>query len=149
MEIKIRRAEKEDCQRILDLVQELARFERAPKEVTLSCEHLTHSGFSSRPVWWAFVAEVDGVIQGFALYYIRFSTWKGQRMYLEDLYVTEDMRGKGLGTLLFEKLIAEAKRKKLNGIQWQVLEWNESAINFYKKYDAVFDSEWVNCAIYV
>jgi GNAT superfamily N-acetyltransferase len=70
-------------------------------------------------------------------------------MYLEDLYVTEDMRGKGLGKLLFERLIAEAKRKKFNGIQWQVLEWNDSAINFYKKYDAVFDSEWVNCAISV
>jgi GNAT superfamily N-acetyltransferase len=95
-------------------------------------------------VWWAFVAEVDGRVEGFALYYIRFSTWKGQRMYLEDLYVTEAMRGKGLGKLLFDKLINEARRRKLNGMTWQVLEWNETAINFYKKYNAAFDPEWVN-----
>jgi GNAT superfamily N-acetyltransferase len=70
-------------------------------------------------------------------------------MYLEDFYVTDDMRRKGLGKLLFEKLIQEAKRRKLNGIQWQVLEWNESAINFYKKYKTAFDSEWINCAMSV
>src|SRR5215216_3376364 len=149
MNINIRRAEKEDCARILELVRELARYERAPNEVTVTLEHFIQSGFGYKPVWWAFVAEVDGVIQGFALYYIRFSTWKGQRLYLEDFLVTEEMRGKGLGKLLFEQILKEAKEKKLNGVQWQVLEWNEPAINFYKKYDAVFDSEWVNCAVYV
>jgi GNAT superfamily N-acetyltransferase len=147
MEIKIRKAVKEDCTRIIELVKELAIYEKAPNEVTVSYEHFEKSGFGSRPVWWAYVAEVDGIIQGFALYYIRFSTWKGQRMYLEDLIVTEEMRGKGLGKLLLEKLITEAKKKKLNGIQWQVLEWNEPAINFYKKYEARFDPEWINCAI--
>ena len=147
MEIKIRKANKEDSGRILDLVKELAAYERAQKEVTVSLEQFEKSGFGSRPVWWGFVAEVDGKIQGFALWYIRFSTWKGQRMYLEDFYVTEEMRGKGLGKLMFEKLINEARRKKLQGIMWQVLEWNEPAINFYKKYDAAFDSEWVNCGI--
>jgi GNAT superfamily N-acetyltransferase len=147
MEIKIRKAVKEDCSRIIELVKELAVYEKAPNEVTVSYEHFEKSGFGSRPVWWAYVAEVDGIIQGFALYYIRFSTWKGQRMYLEDLIVTEEMRGKGLGKLLLEKLITEAKKKKLNGIQWQVLEWNEPAINFYKKYEARFDPEWINCAI--
>ncbi|HZG99945.1 MAG TPA: GNAT family N-acetyltransferase [Flavisolibacter sp.] len=149
MNIQIRRARKEDCARILDLVKELARYEKAPNEVTVTLEHFEQSGFGYKPVWWAFVAEVDGVIQGFALYYIRFSTWKGQRMYLEDFYVTEDMRRTGLGKLLFERLIKEAQRKKFNGIQWQVLEWNEPAINFYKKYNAVFDPEWYNCAISV
>jgi GNAT superfamily N-acetyltransferase len=149
MNIQIRRAKKEDCARILDLVKELARYEKAPNEVTVTLEHFEQSGFGYKPVWWAFVAEVDGVIQGFALYYIRFSTWKGQRMYLEDFYVTEDMRRTGLGKLLFERLIKEAQRKKFNGIQWQVLEWNEPAINFYKKYNAVFDPEWYNCAISV
>jgi GNAT superfamily N-acetyltransferase len=149
MEIKIRKAVKEDCARILELVKELAAFERAHKEVSVSLEHFEMSGFGYKPVWWAFVAEVDGKVQGFALFYIRFSTWKGQRMYLEDFYVTDEMRGKGLGKLLFEKLIQEAKRRKLNGIQWQVLEWNESAINFYKKYKTAFDSEWVNCAMSV
>ena len=147
MEIRIRKAVKEDCPRILELVHELAVYEKAPKEVTVDYEHFEKSGFSSRPVWWAFVAEVDGTVQGFALFYIRFSTWKGQRMYLEDLLVTQEMRGKGLGKLLFEKLITEAKKRKLNGIQWQVLEWNHDAINFYKKYNANFDPEWINCAL--
>lgn len=149
MKIVIRKAKREDCPRILELVKELAEFERAPKEVTVSEEHFEKSGFGSRPVWWAFVAEVDGRVEGFALYYIRFSTWKGQRMYLEDLLVTEKMRGKGLGKMLFDQLIKEAKRRNLNGIQWQVLEWNETAINFYKKYEAAFDAEWINCAVTV
>ncbi len=145
--IKIRRACREDCERILELVKELAYYEKAPKEVTVTIAHFIQSGFSSRPVWWSFVAEVDGIIQGFALYYIRFSTWKGRRMYLEDFYVTEQTRNKGLGKLLFDRLIKEAQRRKLNGMQWQVLEWNEPAINFYKKYNANLDGEWINCSI--
>lgn len=147
MEIKIRKAVKEDCTRILELVKELALYERAPNEVTVTLNHFEESGFGANPVWWAFVAEVDGMVQGFALWYIRFSTWKGQRMYLEDFYVTEPMRCNGLGKLLFDELIAEARRKKLNGIMWQVLDWNEPAINFYKKYNASFDGQWVNCGI--
>lgn len=147
MSITIREATKEDCKRILELVQELAVYEKAPNEVTVTLDHFTESGFGDKPVWWAFVAEVDGFVQGFALYYIRFSTWKGQRMYLEDFYVTEAMRGKALGKLLFERLIDEMKHRKLNGIMWQVLEWNEPAINFYKKYDTFFDGEWLNCSI--
>ncbi len=147
MNINIRKAKKEDCKRILELVQELAVYEKAPNEVTVTLDHFTESGFGDKPVWWAFVAEVDGLVQGFALYYIRFSTWKGQRMYLEDFYVTKAMRGKALGKLLFERLIEEMKHRKLNGIMWQVLEWNEPAINFYKKYDTVFDGEWLNCGI--
>lgn len=147
MNINIRRAVKEDCIRIMELVRELAKYEKAPNEVTVTLEHFVKSGFGSRPVWWAFVAEVDGMIQGFALYYIRYSTWKGQRLYLEDFYVREDMRRHGLGKLLFEKIIREARRRKLNGVQWQVLEWNEPAISFYKKYNAAFDGEWYNCAI--
>ena len=148
MSIIIRRAVKEDCTRILELVKELALYEKAPDEVTVTPEHFKDSGFGEKPVWWAFVAEVDGRVEGFALYYIRFSTWKGQRMYLEDFYVNEDMRGRGIGKLLFDKLIQEAKEKNLNGIMWQVLEWNEPAINFYKKYNASFDGEWVNCGLY-
>jgi GNAT superfamily N-acetyltransferase len=147
MNIKIRKAVKQDCPRILELVKELAAYEKAPDEVTVGYEHFEKSGFGSRPVWWAFVAEVDGKVQGFALFYIRFSTWKGQRMYLEDIVVTEEMRGKGLGRLLFDKLIIEAKRRKLNGMMWQVLDWNEPAINFYKKYDAAFDPDWINCGL--
>jgi GNAT superfamily N-acetyltransferase len=149
MEIIIRRAVKEDCPRLMELVYELAVYEKAPGEVTVTQQHFEESGFGPRPVWWAFVAEVNGQVEGFAMYYIRYSTWKGQRMYLEDLLVTEKMRGQGLGKLLFDRLIVEAREKKLNGMVWQVLDWNEPAINFYKKYNASFDSGWLNCSISV
>ena len=147
MEINIRRAEKKDCARLLELIQELADYEKAPDEVTVTIAHFEESGFGENPVWWAFVAEVDGRVEGFALYYIRYSTWKGQRMYLEDILVTEKMRGQKLGKLLFERLMEEAKEKQFTGIVWQVLEWNEPAINFYKKYHTKFDKEWINCSM--
>jgi GNAT superfamily N-acetyltransferase len=147
MAMTIRRAVKEDCERLLELVKELALYEKAPQEVTVTLDHFIESGFGANPVWWAFVAEEDGLVQGFALYYVRYSTWKGQRMYLEDILVTEQARGRGIGKLLFDQLIVEAKERKFNGIVWQVLEWNEPAINFYKKYNASFDPEWVNCSI--
>lgn len=149
MGVTIRRAVKEDCTRLLELITELAVYEKAPDDVTVTLEHFTESGFGEKPVWWAFVAEEDGAIHGFALYYIRYSTWKGQAMYLEDIIVTEAMRGKKIGKLLFDRLIEEAKEKKFNRIIWQVLKWNEPAINFYKKYNAELDGEWFNCSIYV
>jgi len=141
---KVRKAAIEDCTRMLELVNELAVYERAPQEVTVSPEHFVESGFGANPVWWAFVAEEDGVVNGFALYYIRYSTWKGQKMYLEDIIVTEAARGRGLGKLLMDALIAEAKEKNFPGITWQVLNWNEPALNFYRKYNVRFDDEWVN-----
>lgn len=149
MNILIRRAERNDCKRILELVQELAEYERAPEAVTVTAEHFEESGFGEKPVWWAFVAEVDGTVQGFALYYIRFSTWKGQRMYLEDLLVTEKLRGQKIGKFLFDRLIEECKEKKFSAMVWQVLDWNEPAINFYKKYSASFEPEWVNCSLVI
>ena len=149
MKTNIRRAVKDDCPRLLELVQELATYEKAPGEVTVTLDHFTESGFGKQPVWWAFVAEIDKKIAGFALYYIRYSTWKGQAMYLEDILITNEVRGKGIGKLLFDRLIEEARDKKFNRIIWQVLDWNEPAINFYKKYNADFDAGWINCSIYV
>ena len=141
-------------------------YEKAPDEVTVSMEHFIESGFGENPVWEAFVAtsprpspegegaaeneakSIESHVIGFALYYIRYSTWKGQRMYLEDLLITEPMRGQGAGKLLFDKLIDECKSKKYSGLVWQVLDWNEPAINFYKKYEGVkMESEWLNCSI--
>ncbi|MEO5888866.1 MAG: GNAT family N-acetyltransferase [Ferruginibacter sp.] len=148
MNIITRKAAKEDCHRIMELVEELAIYEKAPDEITVGFDHFVESGFGEKPVWWGFVAEMDGRVEGFALYYVRYSTWKGQRMYLEDLLVTEKLRGMGVGKLLFDQLIEEAKEKKFSGIAWQVLDWNEPAINFYKKIENIkFDAEWVNCAI--
>jgi ribosomal protein S18 acetylase RimI-like enzyme len=230
MDYTIRRAKREDCPEILELVRELAVYERAPDEVTVTLQHFEDSGCGGRPVWWAFVAcaplnqsaeeeatteqnlsgavvqdpllatilpsasqageestivvpgptsslaltqgmqleeSIEPVLPepvqqamplmpeklpcekviGFALYYIRYSTWKGQRMYLEDILVHEPFRGKGVGTALMDALIAAAKAEGLGGISWQVLEWNKPAIKFYERYQARFDHEWTNVAI--
>lgn len=152
MEFFVRRAVKADCPRLMQLVVELAVFEKEPDAVTVSPQHFEESGFGENPVWWAFVActtDPSGVetIHGFALYYIRYSTWKGQRLYLEDLIVTEEMRGKGLGKLLFDRVLRETREKKFSGMVWQVLDWNEPAIDFYKKYGAKLDQGWINCSV--
>ncbi|HEY1063175.1 MAG TPA: GNAT family N-acetyltransferase [Daejeonella sp.] len=147
MSITIRKAVKADCSRLLELIKELAVYEKAPDEVTVSLAEFENAGFGENPVWKAFVAEENGIIQGFGLYYIRYSTWKGCRMYLEDLLVTEKMRGKGLGKMIFDRLIEEAKEKNFKGMTWQVLDWNDPAINFYEKYNAEFDSGWINVSL--
>ncbi|MBX2888846.1 MAG: GNAT family N-acetyltransferase [Ferruginibacter sp.] len=145
MIISIRNAHVDDCSRMMELIRELARYEKAPDEVTVSFEHFVKSGFGVNPVWKAIVAEIDNVVQGFALYYIRYSTWKGQRLYLEDIIITEKCRGLGAGKLLFDELIKIGKKEGYAGMVWQVLEWNEPALNFYRKYPNVkFDTEWVN-----
>lgn len=147
MNVNLRFAIKEDCVRLLELVNELAVYEKFPQEVTVSLEEFEDAGFGKEPVWRAFVAEVDGMVKGFALYYIRFSTWKGCRLYLEDFLVTENMRGKGIGKMLFERVLDEAKQKGYSGVVWQVLDWNEPAINFYNKYQASFEAGWLNASI--
>ena len=148
MNFNIRRAQREDCSAMLELIRELAVYEKAPDEVTVDPLHFEESGFGLNPVWWAFVVEnQEKKVVAFALYYIRYSTWKGQVMYLEDILVTETMRGKGIGKMLIERLIQEAKEKGFKRMTWQVLDWNEPAINFYKKFGAKFDPEWVNVTI--
>ncbi|MGB4398949.1 MAG: GNAT family N-acetyltransferase [Daejeonella sp.] len=147
MDIKIRVARIEDCGRLLELIHELAVYEKAPDEVSVTLKEFEDAGFGPNPVWKAFVAEADGIIHGFGLYYVRYSTWKGCRLYLEDLLVTEQMRGKGIGKIIFDRLIQEAVEKGFNGMSWQVLDWNEPAINFYKKYNAPLDGGWLNVSL--
>jgi len=182
---------------MLELVRELAEFERAPNEVTVTLDHFIQAGFGPDPVWQAIVAVDDnpvndqsladeladekqfndrpvadeyvdkqqindnhivhehandrgadgGHIVGISLWYIRYSTWKGRRLYLEDLIVTESYRGKGIGKLLFDATVEEARKMQYGGMMWQVLDWNEAAISFYKKYGTSFDGEWVNCSL--
>ena len=143
----IRKAIESDCTQMLELIKELAIFEKAPDEVTVSLEEFKDAGFGKNPVWGAFVAEVDGEIVGISLYYVRYSTWKGRRLYLEDLIVTERMRGLGIGKLLFDNTLAYGKKCGFHGMVWQVLDWNEPAIKFYEKYKANFDAEWINVSI--
>ena len=147
MDILIRVAQKGDCLRLMELVNELALYEKAPEEVTVTLQEFEDAGFGNNPVWKAFVAEVDGLIVGFALYYIRYSTWKGCRMYLEDILVTEPMRGRGIGKLLFDALLKEAKLQNFSGLVWQVLDWNQPAINFYDKYQATYGAGWLNASL--
>lgn len=146
MDINIRYAVKADCERLLELIHELALYEKAPQEVTVTLEEFVNAGFGANPVWKAFVAERKGKILGFALFYIRYSTWKGCRLYLEDFIVTEDERGKGIGKILFERVMQEAKEKGYNGMSWQVLDWNAPAINFYNKYQANLEAGWLNAS---
>lgn len=146
MSITIRSAVKEDCVRLLELVNELAVYERAPQEVTVTLNEFIDAGFGAGKVWDAFVAEENGFIVGFAIFYTRYSTWKGRRLYLEDFIVTENYRGRGIGKLLFERVIREAKDKGFNGMNWQVLDWNEPAIKFYNKYTAEMEAGWLNAS---
>lgn len=143
--INIRKGKKEDLPQVLELVKELAEYERAHQEVTNTIELMEEDGFGPNPVYGFFVAENEERIVGLSLYYWRYSTWKGKRLYLEDIIVTEQERGKGAGKLLFDRTMQKALEENCTGMMWQVLEWNEPAINFYKKYGSKLDGEWVNC----
>lgn len=144
MEITVREARKEDLPAVLDLVKELAMFENAPEEVTINLQELEEDGFGEHPLYWIILAENEDGIVGMSFYYIRYSTWKGKCLYLEDLVVKEAFRRNKVGKILFEATIKAAKKMNAKLMNWQVLDWNEPAINFYKKFDAELDAEWIN-----
>jgi GNAT superfamily N-acetyltransferase len=141
----IRQGTKADLPRALDLIRELAEFENASHEVSNTIQKMEEDGFGENPIFGFFVAENERGIVGLSLYYFRYSTWKGKRLYLEDIIVTEKERGSGLGKKLFDRTMKKCLEAGCTGMMWQVLDWNEPAINFYKKYQAKLDNEWVNC----
>ncbi len=147
MSIVIRTGTKADIPFALNLVKELAVYEKAPNEVEVTIEEMTEWGFGTDKQFDFFVALENDVIVGLALYYYKYSTWKGKCLFLEDIIVTESQRGKGLGKLLFDKVVQVSKEQKVRRMEWQVLDWNTPAIEFYKKYDATLDGEWVNCKL--
>jgi GNAT superfamily N-acetyltransferase len=143
--ILIRKGTKEDLPALLKLIQELALFEKAPDEVTNTLSEMEEDGFGKKPVFEFFVAEFENEIAGIALFFIKYSTWKGKGIYLDDLIVTEKHRGKGIGKKLFQKVIDEAKKRNARQMHWQVLDWNIPAIDFYRNYGASVDAEWLDC----
>ena len=147
MNVIIRKAIKEDIPFVLDLIKELALYEKAPQEVTNTVEEMVKDGFSDHPVYFCDVAELNGSVVGIAIYFIKYSTWKGKAIYLDDILVTEKMRGKGIGKLLFNNVLKISHASGANQLHWQVLDWNTPAINFYKKYPTDFDNEWINCKL--
>ena len=144
MDINIRKATKSDLPEVLLLVKELALYEKAPEEVTITLEELEKDGFGEHPIYWILLAEIENRIVGMSFYYIRYSTWKGKCLYLEDIIVKEAFRGNKVGKFLFEATINAAKEMNAKQMNWQVLDWNEPAINFYKKFSAEMDPEWIN-----
>jgi len=142
MNILVRESSPEDMPSVLELIKELAVFEKAPDAVEVTVETLIEEGFGSRPLFTCFVAEVGQEIVGMALFYYRFSTWKGRTIHLEDLIVKENMRGSGVGKELYTKVIEYAHGKKVKRIEWAVLDWNEGAIRFYERTGAVILKDW-------
>jgi GNAT superfamily N-acetyltransferase len=147
MNITIRKGVRDDLPQVLELIKELAAYEKAPGEVAVSIAEMERDGFGENPIFRFFVAELEHKIIGISLYYVKYSTWKGKCIFLEDIIVTEEHRKSGIGRRLFDEVVKVAKETKVRRMEWQVLEWNDPAINFYKKLDSHFDAEWVNCKL--
>ncbi|TSE07691.1 MULTISPECIES: GNAT family N-acetyltransferase [Aquimarina] len=142
MDYIIRDAREQDMAQVLTLIQELATFEKEPDAVEVTVDELIREGFAEHPLFHCFVAEVQDKIVGIALVYYRFSTWKGRSIHLEDLIVSESMRGTGLGSALYAEVLKYAKSKGVRRVEWVVLDWNTHAIDFYEKSGAKLLKDW-------
>lgn len=140
--MKIRKVQKQDMPKVLNLIQELAVFENEPDAVEISVEDLEKEGLGHHPLFYCFVAEVEAEIVGIALFYYRFSTWKGRSLHLEDLIVKKSERGKGIGEALYKRVMEFAFEKGIKRVAWEVLDWNKPAIRFYERTGATLMSEW-------
>jgi GNAT superfamily N-acetyltransferase len=138
----IRKGQPEDMPAVLDLIKELAVFEKEPNAVVVTADDLIRDGFGTNPLFYTFIAQVNDEIVGMALYYYRYSTWKGKTIHLEDLIVKEKMRGSGLGYALYSETITQGKKDGVRRIEWNVLDWNTPAIDFYKKSGAKVLDDW-------
>ena len=142
LKMNIRKGQKSDMSAVLALITELAIFEKEPDAVVVTVADLERDGFSDHPLFHTFVAEKENKIVGMALYYYRFSTWKGKTIHLEDLIVTDEMRGSGLGFALYSEIIKQGKKDGVRRIEWNVLDWNTPAIDFYEKSGARLLADW-------
>lgn len=143
----IRKGTPDDLPQALSLIQELARFENALEEVKTTVDQMLADGFGPNPAFKMIVAEFEGQLVGLAVYFLKYSTWKGKGVYLDDLIVKESFRKHGIGKMLFNAVVEDSVALNAKQLHWQVLDWNENAINFYKKYNATFDDEWINCKL--
>ena len=144
-ELILRHGTPDDVPQMLELVRELAIYEHAEHEVKTSVAQMLEDGFGQHPVYGSLVAEADGLIVGIAIYYFRYSTWKGKRLWMEDLIVTQSHRGRGIGKKLFFRVMEESIAQQCTGMMWQVLDWNKPSIEFYEHHQARLDGEWINC----
>ena len=136
-----------DLPQVLNLIKDLAAFENEPYEVEVTIAEMQNWGFGKDKIYDFFVIEIDNIIIGLALYYFKYSTWKGKCLFLEDIIVKENVRNKGYGKKLFNAVIEVAKNTGVKRMEWQVLDWNKNAIEFYNKYQANLDSKWLNCKL--
>ena len=140
--MNIRKGNPQDMEAVLGLIQDLADFEKESNAVVITVEDLIRDGFGPTPLFHVFVAEIESQIVGIALYYYRYSTWKGKTIHLEDLVVNEKMRGSGVGFALYSEIIKQGKKEKVRRIEWNVLDWNTPAINFYINSGAKILDDW-------